>query len=94
MKKKSDSSSKRISATKAGRSFSRILDEIEKGKSFLVHRHGKEVCHMTPVAPGRRTTEECIAILRARPQVLLDDQFGRDLLAIISGEPAERRPWD
>ncbi len=95
MARKSDRSpQKRISATKAGRSFSRVLNEIEKGRSFVVYRRGRDVCQMTPVASKVRTVSECLAILRTRPEVHLDDQFGSDLIQIIAGESADNRPWD
>ena len=84
----------RISATKAGRSFSRVLEEVEQGKSFVVYRRGKDVCQMGPVTCSGRTVSDCLQILRSRPEVHLDDRFGSDLIAIISAEPAEKRPWD
>ena len=96
MAKKSDRrKDRRISATEASRSFSRLLDEVEAGRRFLVHRRGRDVCEMTsPTAHGRRASQ-CLALLRARSPVLLDDGFGADLLAVLSEEPAEGRPsWD
>lgn len=94
---KSDNSGreKRISATEASRSFSRILDEIEAGRRFLVHRRGKEICLMTsPTGSGRRASE-CLIRLRSRSAVLLDDRFGEDLLDVLAGEPVEETPsWD
>jgi antitoxin (DNA-binding transcriptional repressor) of toxin-antitoxin stability system len=92
--KKSDSRTRRrISATRAGRSLSRILDEVERGCSYTVHRHGKDVCSMAPVAPVERRASECLAILRAGSDVRLDDRFAADLLHVLRGEKAERRPW-
>jgi antitoxin (DNA-binding transcriptional repressor) of toxin-antitoxin stability system len=96
MVKKSDKRRvKRVSATEASRSFSRLLDEIERGHRFLVHRRGRNVCVMaSPSGHGRRASE-CLAILRARSPILLDDDFGADLLDVVAGEPVEERPsWD
>ncbi len=95
MAKKSNSrSSARVSATKASRSFSRILDEIERGRRYVVHRHGRDVCLMTPALPVERKASNCLEILRGRPGIPLDDRFGKDLNEVIAGERIERRPWD
>ncbi|MCZ6795070.1 MAG: type II toxin-antitoxin system Phd/YefM family antitoxin [Planctomycetota bacterium] len=85
----------RVSATEASRAFSDLLDQIEIGHSFIVHRHGRDVCVMTaPPLDGRRASK-CLELLRGRPPALLDDGFSRDLLDIVSTEPAEDRPsWD
>jgi hypothetical protein len=75
------------------REFSRVLDKIENGKAFLVHRHGRDVCLMAPPPSGDRKASECLEILRGRPPVLLDDRFGKDLQEVIAGEKVEERPW-
>ena len=93
MRRKSDSSRKRIPATVAGRSFSQILDEVERGRTFVVHRHGKDVCTMAPVAATGRKLSECLAILLERPAVRLDDKFSGDLADILRGERKDHRPW-
>lgn len=84
----------RLSATEASRSFSKILDQVEAGRRFLVRRHGRDICVMAPPQAQGRTAAECLAILRTRPPVRLDDRFGEDLMGIIAEEPAEERsPW-
>jgi len=80
-----------LSATEASRSFSKILDQVEAGRRFLVRRHGRDICVMAPPQAQGRSASECLAILRTRPQVLLDGRFGEDLLRIIAEEPAEER---
>jgi len=86
---------RRVSATAASRSFSRILDEVEAGRRFLVHRRGHDVCIMAPPPVTGRRASEVLAYLQSRPPVILDDRFGDDLLDILTGEPAEERPkWD
>lgn len=96
MDKKSESrAAKRVSATEASRAFSDLLDQIESGRSFIVHRHGRDVCIMTAPPLDGRSASECLALLRGRPSVLLDDKFSSDLMDIITTEPAEERPsWD
>jgi antitoxin (DNA-binding transcriptional repressor) of toxin-antitoxin stability system len=85
----------RISATEASRSFSKILDEVESGRRFLVHRRGHDACVMAPPPVAGRRASEVLGYLRSRSPVVLDDRFGADLLDILKGEPAEEQPaWD
>ena len=96
MGSKSDfSRAKKISATEASRLFSDILDQVETGRSFLVERHGREVCLMAPPPTAARRASECLKLLRGRAPVLLDEGFAKDLLDIIAREGPEDRPaWD
>jgi antitoxin (DNA-binding transcriptional repressor) of toxin-antitoxin stability system len=85
---------KRVSATEASRSFSRLLDEVESGRRFVVHRHGRDVCVAAPQL-GTRRASACLELLHARTPVLLDEGFAADLLEVLAGEPIEERPsWD
>jgi hypothetical protein len=81
----------RLSATDASRSFSKIMDQVEAGRRFLVRRHGRDVCLMAPPPVRGRPASECLAILRGRPSLPLDGRFGEDLLRIIADEAAEER---
>src|SRR5262245_7498439 len=90
---KSDKRRGRISATQASRTFSRLLDKIERGATYVVRRRGRDVCLMTSPPIAARKASECLAILRGRTPVTLDDGFGRDLMAVLAGEPIEERPW-
>src|ERR687887_628727 len=97
MAKKSDKKSRdqRLSATRASRSFSKLLDQIERGRRFLIHRRGRDVCLMAPPPVLGRRASECVTSLRARSPVTLDEGFGEDLLSILAGEPLDERPsWD
>ena len=84
----------RVSATEASRSFSRLLDEVERGHRFVVRRRGEDVCVMAAPTTTGRHASECVRLLRERPPVVLDGRFGDDLLAILAGEPIEHRQWD
>lgn len=89
------SSVERISATEASRSFSTLLDEVEKGRRFIVNRHGRDVCEIGPPPVTGRRAGECLELLRARPSVLLDGTFADDLLEVLADERVEERPpWD
>lgn len=85
----------RISATEASRAFSEILDRVEGGRRFLIHRHGRDVCEMRPPHIASRRASECLVLLRGRSAITLDDEFSADLLDVIASEPPEDLPsWD
>lgn len=95
MSRKSDNAAiteTRVSATEASRSFSRLLDEVEAGRRFVVHRHGRNLCTIAPAMAHGRRASECLELLRGRSPVLLDDGFGEDLLEILAQELPEERP--
>ena len=95
MAKKSESRTRRVSATKASRSFASILDQVQRGRRFLVQRRGQDVCLMSSPETDRRTGSECLALLRGRARIELDDRFGSDLTEIVTTEPADdRTSWD
>jgi antitoxin (DNA-binding transcriptional repressor) of toxin-antitoxin stability system len=85
---------RRVSATEASRSFARLLDHVEAGAQFVIHRRGQDICLMTPPPVARRTATQALEILRHRPPVRLDARFGADLLAAIASESVEPSPWD
>jgi antitoxin (DNA-binding transcriptional repressor) of toxin-antitoxin stability system len=91
---KSDKRPRVISATEASRTFSAILDRIERGGELVVERQGRRVCLMTRAPAEGRRGSECLTRLQGRALVLLDDRFGEDLLEVIVGEPMDRRPWE
>jgi antitoxin (DNA-binding transcriptional repressor) of toxin-antitoxin stability system len=82
----------RLSATEASRSFSSLLDEVESGRRFVVHRRGRDLCTIAPAAVEGRRASECLDLLRARSPVLLDEGFGEDLLRVLAEESPEERP--
>lgn len=42
------SGTKKVSATEANRSFSTLLREVEKGRSYLITSHGRPIALITP----------------------------------------------
>jgi prevent-host-death family protein len=42
----------------------RLLDEVEKGDTITIARHGKPVAKLVPVGPPRRSVEETIEAIR------------------------------
>jgi antitoxin (DNA-binding transcriptional repressor) of toxin-antitoxin stability system len=84
-----------LSATEASRSFSEVLDRVEAGSRFLIRRRGRAVCLMAPPTVSSRRVSECLALLRGRTPVLLDERFSKDLSDILAGESVDERPsWD
>jgi antitoxin (DNA-binding transcriptional repressor) of toxin-antitoxin stability system len=84
---------KRISATEASRSFSRVLDQAEHGgESFIIERNGRAVAELRP-APKQSTAGDLVAFLRDVP--LPDPDFRDDVLDIIdrSSRDVGRDPW-
>ena len=60
-----------------------------------MQRRGRDVCVIAPAPVEGRTVAECLAVLRGRTPVLLDDRFSSDLLDVIREERAEEPPcWD
>ena len=84
---------KRISATEASRSFSRVLDQAEHGgESFIIERNGRAIAELRP-APKSSTVGDLIEFLRDVP--LPDSDFRADMLEIIdeSSRDLARDPW-
>src|SRR5688572_2968783 len=93
MARKSDSRRRRrVSATEASRTFSRLLDQVETGRRFVVHRHGRDVCVIAPPETQGRLASACLILLRSRTPVELDDRFAVDLEAVIEAETADGGP--
>lgn len=50
---------------------------------------------MTPPTASGRVATKCLALLRTRSPVLLDDRFGQDLMDVLAGESVEEPPtWE
>lgn len=47
-----------ISATDANREFSRVLNEVANGDTYIVTSHGKPMIKMVPVAPDDTAGEK------------------------------------
>ena len=59
---------RQVQASEAKTRFLQLLDEVEKGDSFLITRHGKPVARITPEADRiQAEIEQALADLRALP---------------------------
>ncbi|HEV8254112.1 MAG TPA: hypothetical protein VGQ78_05115 [Vicinamibacteria bacterium] len=84
----------RISATKAVRTFSDLLNRIRyRGEEFVVERGGEPVCRMSPAtAPARLTLSELARVLREIPSA--DAGYASDVRrAVRSQGRLPRSPW-
>ena len=70
---------KRISAGKAARSFSEILNRVKyRGESFVVERNREPICRIEPVAHRKPlTTDNFAEFWKSLPRP--DDKFADDL---------------
>jgi prevent-host-death family protein len=57
---------KPVSAAAANREFSRLLQEVKKGHSYIVTSHGKPVAKIAPVGERNRFAEKARTVLLAR----------------------------
>jgi len=46
---------KNIQATKAKAQFSELLDDVERGETVVITRHGKPIVRMTPMVADRQS---------------------------------------
>ncbi len=79
-----------ISATEANRQFSRLLDGVRQGNSYLVTTHGRPIARLSPFAEGRRS----IAGARAALLEELRSQSAVDVAPWTRDELYEDSPGD
>jgi prevent-host-death family protein len=73
-------SSSSIGAYDAKTHLPRLLDQVERGESVTITKHGREVARLVPVR-SRSTPDSVIAALRsARIGVTLDGESVRDMI--------------
>jgi prevent-host-death family protein len=78
-----------ITATEAVRSFSRVLDDIERhGYSYVITRSGRPVARLTP-ADSANGAEVKAMLARHRP----DEGWAQDLVEMRSLLITEERHW-
>ena len=82
---------KRITATRAVRDFSEVLNTIKfQGAHYIIERGGKPVASMKPVGEKRdfKTLGELKALLKRIPRLDEElDAFESDLEAILKNQP-------
>ncbi|HYM10512.1 MAG TPA: hypothetical protein VEU62_07265 [Bryobacterales bacterium] len=87
---------RRLSATRAARDFSRLLDRIQSGGEAVIERHSPHpVAILGPAAVAPRRISECLAVPLARPSAAVDRAFASDVAKVIKTHPRGRFPrWE
>ena len=68
----------RISASKAARSFSEIMNRVRyRNETFIVERAGKPICEILPARPSKFSGADLVDLLRTLPKP------DEDYLAIV-----------
>lgn len=57
---------KPVSAADANREFSRLLQGVKKGQSYIVTSHGKPVAKIAPIGEGGRFADRARTVLLSR----------------------------
>jgi prevent-host-death family protein len=68
---------KAVSATEANRQFSRLLDGVRRGHSYLVTSHGQPVAKLSPVSEARKTMADARKALLKRLRTQPASRAGR-----------------
>lgn len=73
--------SRQVGVYEAKTHLARLLEEVEKGESFTITRHGKPVARLVPVQGGRRSIEDLMeAARKARANRTLGDLTIREMI--------------
>jgi antitoxin (DNA-binding transcriptional repressor) of toxin-antitoxin stability system len=84
----------RISATKAARSFSDIVNRVRyRGESFVVERRGQPLCEIVPVRPAKSTVGDFVRLLRSIPKP--DKEYLDIVEDLVRNQPrVAPSPWE
>jgi prevent-host-death family protein len=75
-----------ISATRAAREFSDLLNRVTyRGEAFVVRRGGRPVCRIVPAGPSKCTLADLVEFLRSTPKP--DPGYWDDLEEVIRTQP-------
>jgi hypothetical protein len=87
-------SSRVVSATRAARSFSELLDRVcYRGESFVIERGGELVCEMSRVKPPRFTGADFLTLVHSLPKP--DPRFSNAVKKATRQKPAiPESPWE
>jgi antitoxin (DNA-binding transcriptional repressor) of toxin-antitoxin stability system len=82
-----------ISATRAARMFSDLLNRVRyRSETFIIERGGEPVGRLTPAGASRCTVAELAAHLRGGPKP--DPGYWKELAAITRRQPKlPKSPW-
>jgi prevent-host-death family protein len=72
---------KQVGVYEAKTHLARLLDEVERGETITITRHGRPVARLVPVTPAKRTLKETFeALAEFRAKHPLDGITIRELI--------------
>jgi antitoxin (DNA-binding transcriptional repressor) of toxin-antitoxin stability system len=85
-----------ISAAEAARDFAALLAQVRAGTEVVIEDGPLTVAVLHMPSPPRRSIEECIALLPEDSPATIDEDFARDVEAVIAAhrEPLNPLAWD
>jgi antitoxin (DNA-binding transcriptional repressor) of toxin-antitoxin stability system len=85
-----------ISEGDLARNLASVLRRVETGAEVIVERNAHAVAVIRSAEPVRRRISECIALMPAESNGIIDSDFAADVEAAIAAhrEPLEPPDWD
>ncbi|HUY27235.1 MAG TPA: hypothetical protein VMV27_07410 [Candidatus Binataceae bacterium] len=81
----------RISAIKAARGFSELMNRVRyRGESFIVERGGKPICEILPATPAKFSGAELAGLLQSLPKP--DEGYLAAVEEILTKQPTVAEP--
>lgn len=87
----------RVSEAEAANDFPSLLARVRAGAEVVIERDAEAVAVIRTAAPDLRLLSESLRLAKERgSNATLDDEFGRDLEAVVSShsEPLTPPMWD
>jgi antitoxin (DNA-binding transcriptional repressor) of toxin-antitoxin stability system len=85
-----------IAEAEAARDFAAVMAHIRAGVEVVIETETDPIAVFKPLAPERRTIEECMALLPEESSATIDEDFARDIEAAVAAhrEPLNASTWD
>jgi antitoxin (DNA-binding transcriptional repressor) of toxin-antitoxin stability system len=87
----------RVSEAEAANNFPSLLARVRAGAEVVIERDAEPVAVLRPAAPAVRLLSDSLRLAKERgSNATLDDEFSRDLEAVVSShrEPLTPPAWD
>lgn len=86
----------RISEAEAANNFASLLARVRAGAEVVIEHDREPVAVLRAPTPPRRTLSECIALLPRDSTATIDQDFAKDIEAVVSShqEPLEPPIWE
>ena len=85
-----------IAATKAAKTFGRLVDRVrEERATYIIERGGRPVAQIGPVEPKIATMRDLVAFLRDMPRA--DEEYLRAVekgMAMFNKPRVPKNPWE